>query len=125
MFLDKVGVISKKEMVVKKLFINDDLIFIDDFYLKEIIFDRVVEIFLICNNVLYDMGVKSEVGGLDEIVFLRYGIRKKFFKYCIDNVYLWIIEILMDFDKRFLIIVIRLSNRYRVNIRGNVDVVLE
>ncbi|AQS08993.1 calcium-transporting ATPase 1 [Clostridium saccharobutylicum] len=125
LFLDKVGAISKKEMVVKKLFINDDLISTDDPYLKETTFDRIVEISLICNNASYDMGVKSEVGGLDEIAFLRYGTRKKFSKYRIDNAYSRIIEIPMDSDKRFLTIVTRLSNRYRANTRGNVDAVLE
>lgn len=62
---------------------------------------------------------------MDEIAFLRYGTRKKFSKYRIDNAYSRIIEIPMDSDKRFLTIVTRLNNRYRANTRGNVDAVLE
>lgn len=125
LFLDKVGAISKKEMIVKKLFINDDLISSDDPYLKETTFDRIVEISLICNNASYDIKTNNEVGELDEVAFLRYAIRKKFSKSNIDNTYSRIIEIPMDSDKRFLTIVTRLGNRYRANTRGNVDAVLE
>ncbi len=62
LFLDKVGAISKKEMIVKKLFINDNLISTEDPYVKETTFDRIVEISLICNNAIYNPSDDSGKG---------------------------------------------------------------
>lgn len=39
-------------MIVKKLFINDNLISTEDPYVKETTFDRIVEISLVCNNAI-------------------------------------------------------------------------
>lgn len=125
LFLDKVGAISKKEMVVKKLFINNCLISNGDSYTKEITFDRIVEISLICNNASDSMESNLQDFKLDDVAFLEYAARKKVFKSNIDSANPKIIEIPMDSDKRFLTIVTRLGNRYRANTRGNVDSVLE
>lgn len=77
LFLDKVGAISKKEMIVKKLFINDNLISTEDPYVKETTFDRIVEISLVCNNAIYNPSDDSGKGELDELAFLSYAARKK------------------------------------------------
>ncbi len=126
LFLDKVGAISKKEMIVKKLFINNTLVSTSDPYVKEITFDRIVEISLICNNAVYN--IDDESGGkgeLDELAFLDYAAKKKIYKASIDSKNSKILEIPMDSDKRFLTVVSRVNKRYRANTRGNVDAVLE
>lgn len=125
LFLDKVGSISKKEMEVKKIYINNDIISTDDPYVKEITFDRIVEISLICNNGVYDAGSENNVGELDEIAFLKYAARKKIYKHSIDSRNTRVIDIPMDEDKRFQTVVTRFSRGYRANSRGNVDAVLD
>ncbi len=125
LFIDKVGSISKKEMIVKKIFINDTVISTSEPYLKEITFDRIVEISLICNNAIYNAGDDGEKGELDELAFLSYAAKKKIYKASIDARNLRTLEIPMDSDKRFLTIVSKCDKRYRVNTRGNVDAVLE
>ena len=97
LFLDKVGAISKKEMIVKKIFINNDVISTNDAYLKDITFDRIVEISLICNNAVYNADDGDEKGELDELAFLDYASKKKVYKSSIDSTefkelwkYLWI-----------------------------------
>jgi len=125
LFIDKVGSISKKEMIVKKIFINNDVISANDDYVKEITFDRIVEISLICNNAIYDAANESGKGELDEIAFLDYAAKKKVYKSSIDSKNVKTLEIPMDSDKRFFTVVTRLNKRYRANTRGNVDAVLE
>ncbi|AVK49867.1 MAG: cation-transporting P-type ATPase [Clostridium beijerinckii] len=125
LFLDKVGAISKKEMIVKKLFINDNLISTEDPYVKETTFDRIVEISLVCNNAIYNPSDDSGKGELDELAFLSYAARKKIYKAAIDSRNSKILDIPMDSDKRFSTVVSKFNNRYRANTRGNVDDVLE
>jgi len=124
LFLDKVGAISKKEMIVKKIFINN-VISTSDSYLKEITFDRIIEISLICNNAIYNASDDSGKGELDELAFLSYAAKKKVYKAAIDSRNLRTLEIPMDSDKRFLTVVSKFDRRYRANTRGNVDDVLE
>lgn len=125
LFLDKIGSISKKEMEVKKIYINNDIISTDDPYVKEITYDRIVEISLICNNGTYNGQDENNVGELDEIAFLKYAARKKIYKSSVDSRNTRIIEIPMDSDKRFSTVVTKFNRGYRANARGNVDAILD
>ena len=125
LFLDKVGSISKREMEVKKIYINNDIISTDDPYVKEITYDRIIEISLICNNGVYNGQDENNIGNLDEIAFLKYAARKKIYKDSIDSRNTRIIEIPMDSDKRFSTVVTKFNRGYRANSRGNVDSVLD
>ena len=125
LFLDKVGSISKKEMDVKKIYINNDIISTEDPYVKEITFDRIVEISLICNNGVYNGQEEYNTGELDEIAFLKYAARKKIYKSSVDAKNSKIIELPMDADKRFDTVVTKFNRGYRANSRGNVDAVLD
>lgn len=125
LFLDKVGSISKKEMVVRKLFINNNVISTNDPYVKEITFDRILEISMICNNAVYDEEVGYGDGELDEVAFLDYAAKKKIYKSSVDARNSKILEIPMDSDKQFITVVSKVNKRYRANTRGNVDAVLE
>lgn len=125
LFIDKVGSISKKEMDVKKIFVNNNVMSTSEPYIKEITFDRIVEISLICNNAIYDPVNENGKGELDELAFLDYAAKKKIYKASIDAKNPKILEIPMDSDKRFYTVVTRINKRYRANTRGNVDAVLE
>lgn len=125
LFLDKVGSISKREMFVKNLYLNEELISTDDPYVKEVTFDRIMEIALICNNGVYDAANDTGIGEMDEIAFLRYAARKKIYKTAIDNKNKKFIDLPRENDKRFSTIVCRLNRGFRANSRGNVDAVLE
>lgn len=125
LFIDKVGSISKKQMNVEKLFVNNDVILSSAQYVKEITFDRIIEISLICNNGIYDPVNENGKGELDELAFLDYAAKKKIYKASIDAKNPKILEIPMDSDKRFYTVVTRINKRYRANTKGNVDAVLE
>ena len=125
LFIDKVGSISKKQMNVEKLFVNNDVILSSAQYVKEITFDRIIEISLICNNGIYDPVNENGKGELDELAFLDYAAKKKIYKASIDAKNPKILEIPMDSDKRFYTVVTRINKRYRANTKGNVDALLE
>ena len=125
LFLDKIGSISKNEMIMKKIFINDNVIFTDRPYIRDITYDRIIEISLICNNSIYNVSDDTGKGDLVEIAFLRYAAKKQIYKAAIDSKNTRILEIPVDSDKRFLTIVSKVKNRYRANTRGIVDAVLE
>lgn len=125
LFVDKVGSISKNEMNVMKIFVNNNVIATNDPYVKEITVDRIIEISLICNNAIYDPVKENGKGELDELAFLDYAAKKKIYKASIDAKNPKILEIPMDSDKRFYTVVTKINKRYRANIRGNVDAVLE
>gem|GEM_PF-863209 len=126
LFIDKVGSISKREMIVKKVFINNEVVSTSDPYLKDITFDRIIEISLICNNAAYNsVDGDGEKGELDELAFLNYASKKKIYKSSIDSINQVTLEIPMDSDKRFLTVVSKANRRYRANTRGNIDAVVD
>lgn len=125
LFLDKVGSISKKEMFVHSLYLNEELISTNDPYVKEVTFDRIIEIALICNNGVYNAANDVGIGEMNEIALLRYAARKKIYKALIDSKNKKIIDIPMEADKRFSTVVCKLKRGCRANTRGNVDAVLE
>lgn len=124
LFLDKIGSITKKEMEVKKIYINNDIISTEDPYVKEITFDRIVEISLICNNGIYNGQEDNNSGELDEIAFLKYAARKKIYKSSVDSRNTKIIDIPSDSDKRFSTVVTKINRGFRANSRGNVEEIL-
>ncbi|MGN0144939.1 MAG: cation-transporting P-type ATPase, partial [Clostridium sp.] len=123
LFLDKIGSITKQEMEVKKIYINNDIISTEDPYVKEITFDRIVDISLICNNANYNVQGDS-TGALDEIAFLKYAARKKIYKSSVDSRNKKIIDIPCDSDKRFSTVVTKINRGCRANSRGNVEEIL-
>lgn len=125
LFLDKVGSINKNEMIVRNLYLNDELISTDDPYVNEVTFDRMIEIALICNNAEYNSESDIGIGEMDEVSLLKYAARKKIYKSSIDNRSKKIIDLPKDNDKAFSTIVCKLNRGFRANSRGNVDIVLE
>jgi len=125
LFLDKIGAISEEEMVVDRIYINENIISKDDVYKKEITSDRLLEISLICNSSTYNIADDTGVGDLTEIAFLRYAARKKVYKSAVDINNPRLFEIPIDSDKKFSTVVTKIKGRYRANTRGNLDSVLD
>lgn len=125
LFLDKVSSIGKNEMIVKKVFTNNKVIIADDPTNRDINFDRIMEIGLICNNAVYDPVKEEGKGDLIEVALLKYMNDKKTFEADIEAKNGKIFEIPIDSDKRFLTVVTRFKRRFRANSRGNIDAILD
>ncbi len=125
MFLDKVGAISQEEMNVSKLYVNENIISKDDVYKKEMTIDRLIEMSVICNNATYDIAEDAGEGDMQEVAFLSYAARKKISKPTVDINNSKMFEMPVDPDKKFMTVITRVKGRFRANVRGSVDTVLE
>ncbi|MBW6408526.1 P-type ATPase [Clostridium weizhouense] len=126
MFLDKIGAITKEEMIVDKFFTDGEIIFSKDIdYSKNINVTRIFDISLLCNNSTYNIEENTGKGDLTEIAYLQFAAQKKVYKSILDNKNFRIIEIPMDSDKKMLTILNKMQKGYRANSRGNLDSVLE
>lgn len=125
-FLDKVGSITKNEMVVKSLFTNDRIYEDSEVnYNSDVNVKRIIDVSLLCNDAIYNITDDSGKGNISEIAILRYAAEHKIYKSILDSQCKRIFEIPMDSDKRILTTVNKYKKGYRANIRGNVDAVLE
>ncbi|SFC62204.1 cation-transporting P-type ATPase [Clostridium uliginosum] len=125
-FLDKIGAITKEQMVVNKIFTNDEIIYSKNVeYTKNINIQRIIDISLLCNNSIYNVEDKNAKGDLTEIAYLQYAAKKQIYKSILDNKNQRITEIPMDSDKKMLTILDKMKKGYRANARGNLDSVLE
>lgn len=124
-FLDKVGSIGKNELIVQKVFTNNKVIIADDPTNRDINFDRIMEIGLICNNSVYDPVKEIAKGDLIEVALLKYMHNKKTFEADIQAKNGRLFEIPIDSDKRFLTVVTKFKRRFRANSRGNIDAILD
>ncbi len=124
-FLDKIGAISHEEMNVSKLYVNEKIIDKDDVYKKEMTIDRLIEMSVICNNATYDIGQDSGEGDMKEVAFLSYAARKKISKATVDINNSKMFEMPEDPEKKFMTVITRVKGRFRANVRGNLDTILE
>lgn len=125
-FLDKIGAITKEEMVVEKLFTNDTIIKNQEVnYNKDINVRRLIDILLLCNNATYNASDNSGKGDLLEVEYLRFAAKKLAYKTSLDVKNKRIFEVSMDSDKRFLSTLNKSKKGCRVNVKGNLDGVLE
>lgn len=126
MFLDKIGAITKEEMIVNKFFTDGKIIFSKDIdYSKNINVGRIFDISLLCNNSTYNIEENTGEGDLIEIGYLQYAAKKKVYKSILDSKNFRVTEIPMDSDKKMLTILNKMQKGYRANSRGNLDSVLE
>lgn len=125
LFLDKIGAISEEQMNVDRVYVNESIIGKDDTYKKEITFDRLLEISLICNSSSYNVAEDTGTGDLIEVAFLGYAAKKKVFKSAVDSNNPKLFELPRDPDKKLLTVVTKVKGRYRANTRGNLDIVLD
>lgn len=124
-FLDKIGSIGKNELIVRRVFTNNKIIMADDPTNRDINFDRIMEIGLICNNSAYDPVKETGKGDLIEVALLKYMNDKKTFEADLEAKNGKLFEIPVDSDKRFLTVVTRFKRRFRANSRGNIDAILD
>ena len=125
-FLDKIGSITKNEMIVKSLFTNDKIYEDSEVnYNSDVNIKRMIDVSLLCNDATYNITDDNGKGNISEIAILRYAAEHKIYKSILDSQCKRIFQIPMDSDKRILTTVNKYKKGYRANIRGNVDAVLE
>jgi len=126
LFIDKIGAVTKEEMVVNKVFANNNIFEAKNLsFNKEINITRFLEIIVLCNNATYDPEEGIEKGDLMEVAYLKLGDEKLAHKSTLESKYRRVFEIPMDSDKRMLTTLNKGKRGCRANVKGSVDAVLD
>lgn len=125
LFIDKIGAVTKEEMVVNKVFANNNIFEAKNLsFNKEINITRLLEIIVLCNNANYSAENNTCKGDLMEVAYLKLGDEKLVHKSMLEYKYRRIFEIPMDSDKKMLTTVNKGKRGCRANVKGSVDTVL-
>lgn len=125
LFIDKIGAITKEEMIVNKVFVNNNIFEAKNInFHKEINIIRLIEIIVLCNNATYSQDKNIGKGDLIEVAYLKFGDEKLAHKSMLEAKYRRIFEIPMDSDKSMLTTLNKGKRGCRANVKGRVDAVL-
>lgn len=118
-FLDKIGGISKEEIILKKILVDLKIINKDFLEYNNQNSKKIIEAIILAN----EGKVENEKikGNLIEKAYLGYFLNKKILIQEIKNKNLEIFKIGMESDKRFTTSINKRKNGYRANCRGNFE----
>lgn len=126
LFMDKIGSVTKAEMTVDKLYVNNRILDKKEvIYNREITVKRLIETIVLCNNATYDSEKDIAEGELKEVAYLKFANEKMAYKAMIEENHRRVFEIPMDTDKRVITTINKVKQGSRANSRGNVDAVLD
>jgi magnesium-transporting ATPase (P-type) len=126
LFMDKIGSVTKEEMIVDKLYVNNKIFESKEIiYNREITIKRLIETIVLCNNSTYDSDKHIGDGELKEVAYLKFANEKTAYKSMLEASHRRIFEIPMDTDKRVISTINKEKQGSRANSRGNVDAVLD
>lgn len=123
--IDKIGSISEKDMFVKEIYIDEEVTPIFKINSNNYTFTRLMEIALLCNDASYDVQSNKGKGNIQEVALLRLAAGKFIYKGIIDSKFKRIMELPYEPDKRIKTTVNMVEEKYRVNIKGAVDYILD
>ncbi|KYH34509.1 calcium-transporting ATPase 1 [Clostridium tepidiprofundi DSM 19306] len=132
LFTEKLNIFSKNEMIVKKVYVDNQLY--DALNEKNIYmlrensndsFDRLIQISLLCNDSTYSIEDDYEEGDIFEIALIKFAQSNLFFKDSINAMFRRVFEIPYDLDKKIKTTINEVDNNYRANVVGSVDSILE
>ncbi|WMJ82326.1 HAD-IC family P-type ATPase [Clostridium sp. MB40-C1] len=125
-FIDKIGTLTEEEMYVDKIFTNSKILEenSNEEENKDNIY-RILSIGLLCNDVRRNMDGDIVKGDFIEISLVKYGIKNSLDKRLLDKEMERIFSIPYDRDKRIKTSLNMVEDKYRANIRGSIDRLLE
>ncbi|VTQ90748.1 P-type ATPase [Hathewaya histolytica] len=146
LFLNKYGILSKDEMIIRKIFVDDKLLFIKSkgsFEIQKIYKDqqeitkkdinnfnyatleRLINISLLCNDSDYTRENEEFKGASKEIAMIKFGLNNYIDKKELNNKYSRIFKVPIEGNNGIKTTVNKVENNYRANVVGNLDVILE
>ncbi|MDD6796588.1 MAG: cation-transporting P-type ATPase [Clostridiaceae bacterium] len=126
LFMDKVGAVTREEMILTKVYANNNIYFDREInYTKDSTLKRLIEILVLCNNSTFDSLEKVGKGDLMEVAYLKFAASRMVNKYNLEKTNPRLFEVPMDSDKRMLTTINRVKKCARANIKGNVDAILD
>jgi magnesium-transporting ATPase (P-type) len=126
-FVDKVGTLTEDKMYVSKLYTNGKILKENDENDEENKdnIERILNIGVLCTDVKRDVEGQVIKGNLTEVSLVNYGFKKSIDKRIMDKEQERIFQIPYDSDKRIKTTLNRLEDKYRANVKGTVDKLIE
>lgn len=127
MLFDKVGTLTEEHMYIDSFFANGKIIKLNSSDLEENKdnIDRILNISLLCNDGKVDNDGNIVKGSLIEKAIIRYGKENLLNKRTLDIEQERIFQIPFDLDKRVKTTLNKIDDKYRANVVGAVDKLLE
>ncbi|MGY0372423.1 P-type ATPase [Clostridium sp. JNZ J1-5] len=127
MLFDKVGTLTEEHMYIDSFFSNGKIIKLNSSDLEENKdnIDRILNIGLLCNDGKVDNDGNIVKGSLIEKAIIRYGKGNLLNKKTLDVEQERIFQIPFDLDKRVKTTLNKIDDKYRANVVGAVDKLLE
>lgn len=127
MLFDKVGTLTEEHMYIDSFFSNGKIIKLNSSDLEENKdnIDRILNIGLLCNDGKVDNDGNIVKGSLIEKAIIRYGKENLLNKKTLDVEQERIFQIPFDLDKRVKTTLNKIDDKYRANVVGAVDKLLE
>lgn len=127
LLINKVGALTKESMFVSKLFCGENIIDADLENIEENKdnVDRMITIGLLCNDANVDRDGKVYKGDITERAIIEYGRKNFLYKNVLEKEQERIFTVPYDGDKKIKTTLNRIEDKYRANVVGSVDKLLE
>ena len=116
---DKTGTLTINQMTVKKIYINDSLVPIDNIDIKDNSTELLVEAMVLCNDATSNE--TSKTGDPTEIALLDVGNKVNLFKDSLNEEHKRVDEIPFDSDRKLMTTVNAYENKFKVYTKGAID----
>ena len=116
---DKTGTLTINQMTVKKIYINDSLVPINNIDIKDNSTELLVEAMVLCNDATSNE--TSKTGDPTEIALLDVGNKVNLFKDSLNEEHKRVDEIPFDSDRKLMTTVNAYENKFKVYTKGAID----
>lgn len=116
---DKTGTLTINQMTIKKCFINDKIISVDDSDLNDSSTKLLFEGMILCNDATSKDG--SKTGDPTEIALLDAGIKFNLYKDELNSSHQRVDEVPFDSDRKLMTTVNKYNSEYKVFTKGAID----
>jgi len=121
-FTKKIGVISENELILREVYCDNILIDVQNNDLKiEDTIERILSIALLCNDAKVSRGDPNSIESLAESSILKFYNEELTEKGKLDTYERRIFKVPYDSDKRLKTVVNKIEGRYRANVKGVLD----
>lgn len=124
--VDKIGAFSINDTYVKRVYTSNDFAQMNEnsAYMNDNL-KRVITVSLLCSKCMYDETKDFYKGEIEDIAIVKFGLKNNIDKNALEGERKRIFEVPFDFARKTSVSVNRIGKKFRVNVKGPVERVLE